>query len=386
MAVDHGLESLCEPAQGLAPELIIDVSNVCRNRGLGESGETATWGRLLAVLDEWNRWEYGFERPVVRLVADESLRRALSPEDRQALKRAEADGYAEVLAYADPVILDLAERHGCAVLSNDQFVGHRRERPWLDGNADRFIQADGNGHQVELRLVQLSLRSDYSVSRAEEGDELKARHIDLKRGIGADLLEWVYRCDNRDCGRQAFAIEGAVTPPERAPDGSAACPGCGRPLTRVGTYVDTAIVKLTPVRSDADPIRIPVAHGASVLIGRTSPAFSLKVLLPADEFSRISRDHADVSFNGHCIALTDHGSSNGTSIERWLRAEKAYGDPERLVPNVTVHMRSRDRAVLGGVLILERSGRRFPFDLGAPVVASDHSSVPATVAQTGEER
>lgn len=210
------LDELSEPARGGAPELVVDVANVCRNRTLGHPNDVARWDRLLAVLDAWNRWELGFERPIVRLLVDASLRSVLSPDDRRDLRRAEADGFAEALDYADPRILDLAEAHDCSVLTNDQFVGHRRERHWLDGNDDRFVQFEGRDGQVVLWLAQLTKRTSYSVSRAEETDELKSRRIDVPRRRGTHLLDSVYRCDNPGCLRRAFAPEGAVPPPAMA--------------------------------------------------------------------------------------------------------------------------------------------------------------------------
>jgi hypothetical protein len=374
------LGELAEPAGDGSPELVVDVANVCRNRTLGHSGDAARWDRLLAVLDAWNRWEYGFSRPVVRLVADTSLRSVLSSDDARELRRAEADGFAQVLDYADPVILDLAEAYDCSVLTNDQFVGHRRERPWLDGNDDRFVQFEGRDGDVVLWLAQLTKRTSYSVSRAEETDELKARRIDLARQRGTHLLSAVYRCDNPACLRRALAPDGAMPPPAHGPGGEAVCTTCEQALTRVGDLRDTAVIKLVS-SSGGEPVRLPLTAGGSVLIGRVSDDLSLKALLAPAELRKISREHASIAFDGRAVVITDHGSTNGTEYERWDRTVKSRSEGRRLAPQASQEVGPRDRAVLGGVLALERSGRRFPFDLAKPATAPPPVAGPTILAK-----
>src|SRR5262249_52969756 len=136
--------------------------------------------------------------------------------------------------------------------------------------------SDANG--VVLELVEMSRRTDYSVSRAEERDELKARGIDERRGRGVDLLDAVYRCDNAECPRRALLPHREKTPPKRGPGGEAICPGCGKPLTRVGSRVDTALLKLSG-GADAPSVRVPLEEGAELTIGRGSVALPLDGLL-----------------------------------------------------------------------------------------------------------
>jgi hypothetical protein len=373
----QALEELTEPAGNAPPELVIDVANVCRNPSLVESEGVARWDRLLAIVDAWNRWEYGFDRPVVQLIADSSLLSALPPDDRRLLRTAETDGYAHILEYADPTILDLAEQHDCSVLTNDQFVGHRRERPWLDGNDDRFVQFDGANGELQLRLAVLSQRTSYSMSRAEERDELKSRHIDPSRHHESHLLNSVYRCDDLDCLRRSFAPEGAIPPPARGRSGGAVCTSCGNALTLVGTRRDTAVIKLS-AEDGRDPVRVPLPADNKLVIGRASPDLSLKSVLVPAQLKRISRSHAALSFGQGRVFVEDLGSSNGSTFEAWDREGKRWAPGVPLGVDSPRQLGPRDRITLGGVLSVERSGRRYPFDLGNP----ERSGQPPVSART----
>lgn len=376
----HALEALCaRAANDDDVELVVDLSNVCRSLLISDSSPEVSWERLLVALDAWNRWEFGFERPTVRLVADESLSSLLLPDDRRALRDAISDGYAEQHAYADPRILDLAEAQVCAVLSNDQFVGHRRDRPWLDGNARQFVKIVPGPSGFELSLEPLSPRSSYSVSQAEELDEMKDRRIDLRKQRGTRLLESMYRCDNRECQRRAFMADHATMPPKRGDEGAAVCPSCEAPLTNLGSRVDVAIAKLLPIKGGNDA-RLPIQRGDALSIGRKSAQVSLSSVLEASALPRISREHVELTFDGSSLFVVDRGSTNGTTWERWNPEVRRRDPAISLRPGARHRLGPRDRLVLGGVLAIERSGRRYPFDLGAASISVEPSS-PSTVLE-----
>jgi len=379
------LDELCVPRSAGSVELAIDVSNVCRNAQLDSTGDPARWDRLLQVLTMWNEWPDAFEKPVVVLIADKNLRFMLSPQDTKDLDIAIGDGFAIESPNADPVLLELAEQTDCMVLSNDNFVSYRRGRQWMEAGEERFVQIRADGDTPRLEIVALAKRSSYSMSRAEEKDQLKELHIDVERDIGTEILRSLFRCDNPTCVRRSFMPEGAATTPERGSAGQAVCPGCQMPLTKVGEAQRTAAIKLFGVNS-SDTRRVPVVVGSTVTIGRASDDLSLAELLNPDDLRRISREHLSLKFSGKGLEVVDLGTTNHSTIERWDRHQNRRGQSVRLEPGSPVELRPRDRVVMGGVLCLERSGRRFPFDL-APLASrrSRPNEAPQTVAQTGED-
>ncbi|MCA9729836.1 MAG: FHA domain-containing protein [Candidatus Eisenbacteria bacterium] len=380
------LDDLCRPSSAGTVELAVDLSNVCRNSQIDSTGDPARWDRLLRVLQIWNDSYSAFERPVVVLIADESLRHLLPPEERRLLKQAVQDGFAIETPKADPMLLDLAEECDCLILSNDQFVSYRRGRPWMEQEeAARFVQVRTSDGPVELDLIALRPRSSYSKSRAEEQDELKENRIDLRRDLGADLLRSLFRCENPTCLRRSFLPKGAVSAPERGSGGEAVCPGCKGRLTRVGDARETAVIKLSALgRSHAQ--RVPLAMGGTITIGRAADDLSLRDLLEPEDLRRVSREHLRVDFGQGGVTATDLNSSNGSAISRWDRGSRESGPPVRLDAGVAVDIRPRDVVIVAGVLCVERSGRRFPFDM-EPVARRGREArdEPRTVMHTGEE-
>lgn len=343
-------------------ELIVDLSNVCKNRDLDETGEIARWDRLLRVLELWNSWPNGFERPVVLLVADKNLRYSFGEVDLALFKQAVKDGYIVEHEKADPVLLELAEQTDCVVISNDNFVGYRRRHPWMEAAPARFVQIRTGVVGTRLELLALPKRTGFSKSRAEEQDHLKELRIDLKRDLGAGVLSIVYRCRNQACIRQAFAPEGAAVPPKIDPSGSVVCPGCNEPLAAVGHAKRSAVVKLTSAL-DGRTDYFALEAGAAVTIGRSNSDVSLDGLLSEESRGRLSRRHLQVDFDGDRIAVTDLRSSNGSMLSRWSKAEQHLGEPTLLTPDTAELLRPRDSVSLAGLLTVERSGRRFPFDV-----------------------
>lgn len=380
------LDDLCRPRSAGTVELAVDLSNVCRNSQIDSTGDPARWDRLLRVLQIWNDSYSAFERPVVVLIADENLRHLLSPEERRLLKQAVQDGYAIETPKADPMLLDLAEECDCLILSNDQFVSYRRGRPWMEQEeAARFVQVRTSDTSVDLDLIALRPRSSYSKSRAEEQDELKENRIGLRRDLGADLLRSLFRCENPTCLRRAFLPEGAVSAPERGKGGEAVCPGCKGRLTRVGDARKTAVIKLSALgKSHAQ--RVPLPMGGTITIGRAADDLSLRDLLEPEDLRRVSREHLRVDFGRGGVRATDLNSSNGSAISRWDRGSRESASPVRLDAGVAVDVRPRDVVIVAGVLSVERSGRRFPFDM-EPVARRGRQArdEPRTVMHTGEE-
>jgi hypothetical protein len=371
---------LCEPATDSELELVVDLSNVCRNSSLDSSGEVARWDRIVRVLEVWNSKFPQFKKPKTRLVADNNLRFKLVGDDLLQFKEALKLGIVIEAEKADPVLLDLAESSGCLILSNDNYVGYQAERPWIhDPHQKRFIQIAASRSEIILNEVTHVERTGFSKSRAEESDRLKNHRIDLKRDAKSELLQSLFRCDNPKCIRRAVLPDGAISTPERGSGDSAICPGCREPLTRIGEASKTVVLKLTNIKSRKD-LRLPLEVGREFVLGRIESDISLAEVLTESDLSRISRTHAKIGFDGDRLYFEDLGSSNGSTIAHWDPSNLRLSNNQNISANQKVVIQPRDLIVLAGVLEIQRSGRRFPFDLAQP------SSNPNTISESPKTR
>jgi len=251
-------------------------------------------------------------------------------------------------------------------LSNDNYVGYQAERPWIhDPNQKRFIQIAASRSEIILNEVTHVERTGFSKSRAEESDRLKDRGIDLKRDAKSDLLQILFRCDNPKCIRRAVLPDGAISTPERGSDDNAICPGCREPLTRVGEASKTLVLKLTSVKSRKE-LRFPLKVGQKMILGRIESDISLTEVLTEQDLARISRSHGKINFDGVRLNFEDLGSSNGSTIAFWDANNLRLSNDQRISDNQKIVIQPRDLIVLAGVLEIQRSGRRFPFDLAQP--------------------
>ena len=89
-------------------------------------------------------------------------------------------------------------------------------------------------------------------------------------------------------------------------------------------------------------------------------------VLTEPDLARISRSHAKISFDGVRLNFEDLGSSNGSTIAIWDPNNLRLSNNQRISDNQKVVIQPRDLIVLAGVLEIQRSGRRFPFDLAQP--------------------
>ena len=371
---------LCEPASDSELELVVDLSNICRNSSLDSSGEVANWDRIVRVLEVWNSKFPQFKKPKTRMVADRNLKHKLVGVDLLQFKEAVKLGIVIEAEKADPVLLDLAESSGCLILSNDNYVGYQAERPWIhDPHQKRFIQIATSRSEIILNEVTHVERTGFSKSRAEESDRLKNHRIDLKRDAKSELLQSLFRCDNPKCIRRAVLPDGAISTPERGSGNSAICPGCREPLTRVGEASKTLVLKLTSVKSRKE-LRFPLKVGQKMILGRIESDISLAEVLTESDLSRISRTHAKIGFDGDRLYFEDLGSSNGSTIAHWDPSNLRLSNNQNISANKKVVIQPRDLIVLAGVLEIQRSGRRFPFDLAQP------SSNPNTIRESPKTR
>ena len=187
----------------------------------------------------------------------------------------------------------------------------------------------------------------------------------MKRDAKSELLQSLFRCDNPKCIRRAVLPDGAISTPERGSGDRAICPGCREPLTRVGEASKTVVLKLTNIKSRKD-LRLPLEVGKAFVLGRIESDISLAEVLTEPDLSRISRTHAKIGFDGDRLYFEDLGSSNGSTIALWDPSNLRLSNNQNISANQKVVIQPRDLIVLAGVLEIQRSGRRFPFDLAQP--------------------
>lgn len=341
------------------PAAIVDLSNVCCSETLGGSGHAPQWSCFARIRSAWER--FSGDGPLLLAVADANLRFRLSERDRTLLVKAcRAGAVREVPSPADGVILDLAERTGAMVVSADNFVDYRHSHPWIQGNQDGFLgwTVDPDG-VVSLVRRDMGVRSSFSISRAEERGEMKARHIATPDA--ARFLEREYRCNSdRMCFQRALSPDRILVLPVIDDEGRVTCPGCGDPLEDIGPRWPAVELK---VRVGSQTVaRIRLTEGDSVTLGRDSGSVvDLSRELEGDDLLKVSRQHIGIILEDGVVWVADLGSTNGTSIGPADDAQSSTGGaPPRLPARERVRFRGRDRVVLAGVVDVERSGQRFP--------------------------
>jgi len=357
------LQDYCERHVDRGLELVVDLSNICRNSKLDSTGDVARWDRVVRVMKTWNTWSPGLERPVTLFVADSNLRFKFSKNDLQLFKDAIRNGFVIENDKADPLILDYAESHNCMVLSNDQFLSYRRERPWMTGDTEHFVTVDARENEIVLKVRKLEEHTDFSKSRAEEKDALKNNHISSVNSAESPVLKSLYKCVNLKCLRRAFLPDDAPSMPALDRRGDTVCPGCGEALVAVGPINGTVIVRISKIGSTSEPLRIPIGKGQSLTIGRSGQDVPLTQILNNVELQRISRDHLAIRFDGSQVRIADCSSTNGSNFYTWDNRNSRLGPPIKMENGEHFELRPRDEVSLAGIVNVKRSGRRFPFDL-----------------------
>jgi hypothetical protein len=118
--------------------VVIDLSNICCDRRLDDTGSLSSWVRFELLLDALAA--HLRTEPAWTAVADNSLERKLPRDDRRQLRDALGTGAVTMAdGDADHDLLVQARRSSAIVVSNDRFVDNRREQAWIDGNTDDFL-------------------------------------------------------------------------------------------------------------------------------------------------------------------------------------------------------------------------------------------------------
>lgn len=337
------------------PQVIVDLSNVCRDESLSDSSNKAAWSRFERVMKAWQDQIESNPRGVA--IADENLRFLLGPADRRQFELAERSGLVRVVTgAADSEILRWAEASGALVLSKDRFVGHRRQHPWIQGTTDRFYkwEIDRAGN-VRIVAADMGTSGAYSLSRGEEADLLMARGLDPRRASDREILTHAYRCTNSRCLTAKFSPDRLLVPPARR-QRQPVCPGCEQPLEDLGPR--PGAVEIVIETSDQEVGRKLVEEGTELTLGR-SDVPKLRNDAGAQSIGRVSRAHISVRVERSRLRICDLQSRNGTAIQRWDSVARKLSDPEPVPSGEQVELGHRDVVLLGGTLRVRRSGQQF---------------------------
>lgn len=214
--------------------VVVDLSNVARDRSLGESSHLADLGR-------WYRLRAAFRGGVdpsadFQLVADASLRQDLSRVDQTEFDRLVQEGVVTVVPDADVEVLARAIDHAGAALSNDRFVDHRRIEGLTRARLTGWV-ARGASIRIVARPLERLLSAVISQRALEQ--ELK------DAGLTGDSpeLQTKWTCVDPACLRDLVAV-----PRMRA--GSARCPQCDSYLDRGAPWRRPSWLKVLDATGD----------------------------------------------------------------------------------------------------------------------------------------
>jgi hypothetical protein len=295
--------------------VVLDAANIAFTNA-GRDGASYRFCRVEQVRDAWMAQH---PRGVVRAVTDASALRRMP--DEHLARRAKVDGWLDIApGDADDVILDLAERYGAMVVSNDNFAYARDDHPWLQGCADRVFSASWRGGTLLLqpRLLKVATAEDIARARREKA---------TKAGIRHDLGDRVWRCTARmgECshagevvphsrlrhrGRQAFCVCGS-----RAEERHADLPH----------LLVTGPPQLTVLHHDRVHHVVPIDAGRVVLGrgGRSRPhVHDITAGLKGAAATEISREHLEVLLDDDRNLIVRHlALKNATFLNPRLGAD-----------------------------------------------------------------
>ncbi|MFD7904924.1 FHA domain-containing protein [Kitasatospora sp. NPDC059747] len=185
-------------------DYLIDLSNVVRETALGGEAPRAL-GRLRLVLRALREFT-GDDRVTVHAIADDSLMRPESdghyphPDEPRLLREWRDRGLIASVGAADLDLLEQADEYRIRVVSGDNFIGHRAEHRWIQGNRDRFLKPV-RPHGGPVRLVPRDMRvySDREISREGEKDRLRGDGMLFEGRPRRKVLERSWRCPLPGC-------------------------------------------------------------------------------------------------------------------------------------------------------------------------------------------
>lgn len=332
------------------PDLLVDLSNVCRDKDLGGRAD-ASWDRYGLVLAAWREQINRDSR--VLAVADDNLFRLLrTMQDKAAFVAGQGRGEVITAPDADPVILDMARETGAAVLSRDGYVGHRRKHDWIQGDAEHFWSWRALSDGVRIQRREMRVRSEYTLTKAAERDERKAKN--LLQSDGVPLLERVWACRRPTCPR---AAEDPLTVPPLLWHGRPLCPDCRFEVEDLGERDAGRQMKVKV--GDDEVTRFSVFERQIITIGRNVGDACVDLTPAHPRAQAVSRRHLTLELRGGQVVATDLGSSNGTRMQRWDPQRGTWLAGEPMTEGKPTTLLPRDRLLLGEAVHLEQSAREY---------------------------
>jgi hypothetical protein len=335
-----------------SPTVIIDLSPVVRLNGGND------WRHVELVVKGWREQRDG--HAVFYGVADNSLWHAMDDYGKNSLRRWQRDQKARSTTWADPEIIELAEKYPQAVvITTDLYRDHRREHPWLQGS-QRFHAPAFEGRNVRFTQLDYSSIPDYEVSWRIEEANLKPKGITSPEARNALLSEW--SCANQKCKWGAVALIGDDPLYQ---DGRVCCPKCGEAAKRVGLRANTREVVVLLDGHITD--RIPIAEDTTLTIGRGRglDRYDVRGLLDEQHANLVSRDHLRLTNNAGKLQAEELGSKNGTKIVR------STGDMAGLIPAVLQTLqRDEQLSIARDTMRIRPSGRKRARGLYTPNLAT----------------
>jgi len=370
---------------GLAvPGVLVDGSNICRDRSITPKGTDASWARLESLLLALPQTLIAF--PSFYVVADRSLYHRLDEPGRQSLRLLEREGRLEQAKFADEKLVDLAfsdtsNRRGWAIATLDRLVDFRRRYPELD-HADAVAWTASEHGIPSPFLREFGPRPHRLVSMREEEGELYERGLRrLEVQDRAAASHW--RCTTASCPVAQLWPDQLEELPRYDEIGNRfICPSCGEPVERRGPR--SAAVSVIVFADGVEAGRLLLEEGAGLDIGRVAAqrCIGLERLLPDRDIAQISRRHIHLRLQGQEVAVRDLDSTNGTRIGN---LDDSRSTARRLDAGRDVVWRLHERIYLPAEVDLERSGRRLPIRGEAPNAAleTDPSAPKTKLSESG---
>lgn len=323
-----------------APTVIIDLSNVLWIE------DRLDWDLVDQMMSAWRTQRdpdaafYG--------VLDTKTWYRLDGQSQSQVRQWQRQQRLQVISYADPVLLDLAERHPRSVIiTTDKFRDHRRDRPWLQGT-DRVIGAVMRQGSIAFDPTDMSPIDDYEMSMRMEDADLKPRGIVTPEAKQALLFDWA--CSTATC---VWSKAPQIDEDPAFGGGGVLCPECKQPAGKLGARANAK--EIVVLLDDFQADRIPLSEGSSLVFGRGRKVdhYDVRSLLPDSAAAFISRSHVAVHNVGGSVFVEELGSKNGTDLVR----EGGVTSP--LPKGVRQRLQPTDRLSLAnGQVRLRLSGRR----------------------------
>ena len=361
------------------PDVLVDISNVCRDQTLLEHGERASWKVFEHVVKAMHRAPIQLGR--IHAVADRSLYPILGNYGREQLKTFRKKGLLEETTLADERLIgylfdDDSPFDRAVVLSRDMFDDFRRSHPQIQGSKELFLEWRGDTvGRLSIHFRNMQLRTHRRISRKIQEGEMKARKL-FRDTIRERALESDFRCDNSDCVvAQLWADRLRELPVYERSRDTFVCPSCGSDLTRLGRCSPAA--QLVVYYDGEEQMRLLLKEGDSVEVGRTDAkgCVGLSRQMSEDTLSSVSRQHLKFTMSDGTIRVADLDTKNGTRLKPRRR-----GEARQLEPNRAVTFNDQLRLLLPGDITIEMSGQVRPFEGDRPI--TETIAAPRTVLET----